>query len=316
MELSYLRALLAVIETGTLSKAADRLGLTQPAVSRQIRLLEEQLGVVLFARHGRGMTPNDIARRIASRAAAGFRELDAIARDVSETRQDPGGTVILGLTPLVADMAIVPLINLISRKFPNIRLKFAIGFSGYLLDWLHREEVEVALLFDPIHHHSLSVQPLLKDELVLVGAGYRRFSMEIPFEFARLAGERLVLPSLRHGIRMMVDRQADARGAVLDVAIEADSFPVLRDLVIAGHGSTILPLNSVRSEIEAGKVSVTRLVPDMFRKLALARSTTTHQSTASKAVCVALAEFLIGEVESGRLAADILVNPKHFDGRV
>jgi LysR family transcriptional regulator, nitrogen assimilation regulatory protein len=316
MELSYLRALLAVIETGTLSKAADRLGLTQPAVSRQIRLLEKELGVVLFARHGRGMTPNDVARRIASRAAAGFLELDAIAKDVSETRQDPSGTVLLALTPLVAEMAIVPLICLLSKRFPNIRPKFAIGFSGHLLEWLHRNEVEVALLFDPVRHHSLSVQSLLKDELVLVSAGFRRLSMQTPFEFEKISKEPLVLPSPRHGIRLIVDRQADALGISMDVVIEADSFTVLRDLAIAGHGSTILPLNSVRAEIAEGKLSAARLRPNMYRQLALARSTAGHQSTAAKAVCAVLTEFLVNEVESGRLVAEVLVNMQNFDGRV
>lgn len=316
MDLSHLRALLAVIQTGTLSKAADMLGLTQPAVSRQIRLLEEELGEKLFFRHGRGMTPSDTARRIALRAAAGLRELDAISRDVSEQREAPSGLVFLGLTPTIAKMAIVPIMGIIKQRYPAIRLRFSTAFSGYLLDWLHRGKVDMCVLYDPARHHSISVQPLLREELILVAAAHRRMSLTRPIDFQTIAKEPLLLPSSRHGIRMIVERQAELLGVELDVVVEADSFQVLRDLVVAGHGSTILPLNSVRADIDAGRVSGASLNPVLTRQLVLARANDAQLSTAARAVGTVLAQFLVDEINSGRLSAELMVNMQTFQSRL
>ncbi|WP_420991709.1 LysR family transcriptional regulator [Cupriavidus sp. 30B13] len=316
MEITHLRALLAVIESGTLSKAADSLGLTQPAVSRQIRLLEEELGEALFFRHGRGMTPTDAAQRIAFRAAAGLREFDAISSEIAEARSAPSGTVRLGMTPTVAELTIVPLTAIISRRFPDIRLRFSTAFSGYLLDWIHRDEVDLGVLYDPSRHHSLSVEPLLSEELVLVGGAHRKLSLAQAQPFASLTKERLLLPGPRHGIRRAIERTAEELGVQFEVAIEADSFPVLKDLVAAGHGTTILPYNSVRAEVAQARFSATRIAPELRRQLVLARPAASHQSTAARAVCAVLVEFLVAEVDSGRLAADVLVDAKRFRGRI
>ncbi len=316
MDLSHLRALLAVIQTGTLSKAADTLGLTQPAVSRQIRLLEQEVGEKLFFRHGRGMTPTDTARRIAFRAAAGLRELDAISREVSEHRESPGGLVLLGLTPTMAEMAIVPIMGIIRQRYPAIRLRFSTAFSGYLLDWLHRGEVDMCVLYDPTRHHSVSVQPLMREELVLVAGAHRKISFTRSVDFRSIAKEPLLLPSPRHGIRTTVERRAEALGIELDVVAEADSFQVLRDLVVAGHGATILPLNSVLGDIAAGRVSAASISPVLTRQLVLARASDGQLSTAARVVGTVLAQFVADQINSGKLSAELLLNIQTFRSRL
>src|ERR1044071_2451136 len=104
MELSQLRTLIHVAELGSLSKAADRLHIAQPALSRQIQLLEKELGVYLFERHGRGMIITDIGREVLEHARRVLLELESIRTVVAQDRTSFRGLVVVGMTPTVAEI--------------------------------------------------------------------------------------------------------------------------------------------------------------------------------------------------------------------
>ena len=111
MELSQLRTLIHVAELGSLSKAADRMRIAQPALSRQIRLLEEELGTRLFVRHGRGMVVTDQGRAVLGHASRIMRELAEIRDDVIGGEVPMTGHVAIGMPPTVADIISVPLVG-------------------------------------------------------------------------------------------------------------------------------------------------------------------------------------------------------------
>jgi DNA-binding transcriptional LysR family regulator len=271
MEVAQLKTLIHVAELGSLSKAADRLHIAQPALSRQIKLLEKELGILLFERHGRGMVVTELGREILEHAARIMAELDFIRRSASGEGSFYKGMVIIGTTPTVAEIVTVPLVRRIKETHPQLCVRFSSAFSGHLLDWLQRGELELAFSYDPEPLRSLHIIPVMMENLLFVSGGHDKLSLSRAVPFARLAEEELILPSPRHGLRGIVEDCAQKAGIELHTSLEADSFGAMIDLVRNSFGSTILPLAPIHSLVETGALCAAPLVdPVPARKLVLA----------------------------------------------
>ncbi|ADV15210.1 LysR family transcriptional regulator [Mesorhizobium ciceri] len=271
MELSQLRTLIHVAELGSLSKAADRLHIAQPALSRQVRMLEEELGFALFLRHGRGMVLSEQGKEVLKHAMRVMAEIDEIRATATPADAPLTGEVAIGLPPTVADIISLPLAAAFGKAHPNAKLRLVSAYTGYLLDWVHRGEVDVAVLYDPRMARSLRSRPLLLENLFLIGPPDAGFSTVRAVSFTSLAGKRLLLPSIKHGLRIIVERCATDAGITLDVGIEADSYSALKDLVRNGHGWTILPLAPIHADVVAGQLTAAPLIdPVPVRRLILA----------------------------------------------
>jgi len=270
MELSQLRTIIHVAELGSLSKAADRMRIAQPALSRQVRLLEEELGVRLFARHGRGMVLTEQGRDVLAHAIRVMAELEEIRAHAADEGAPLGGQIAIGLPPTVADIISVPLVAAFGKSHPQAVLRLVSAYTGYLLDWLHRGEIDLAILYDPRTARSLRSRPLLLENLFLIGPPEAGFSTVRAMPFKELEGKRLLLPSVRHGLRTIVERCATEAGIALDVVVEADSYATLKDLVRAGHGWTILPLAPIHGDVKARRLTGAPLIdPVPVRRLVL-----------------------------------------------
>ncbi len=259
MELSQLRTLIHVAELGSLSKAADRLHIAQPALSRQVRLLEEELGVRLFDRHGRGMVVTERGRAVLAHATRVMRELDEIRAEVSEGEPPLAGHVSIGLPPTVSDIISVPLVGAF-HAHPNAVPRLISAYTGHLLDWLHRGEIDLAVLYDPHSARSLRSRPLLVEHLHVVGPSSAGLCTSRAVPFRDLEGKPLLLPSARHGLRGIVERCAAESGIALNVVAEADAFGTLKDLVRHGYGWTILPTAPIYCDIAVGSLTAAPLV--------------------------------------------------------
>ena len=274
MELSQLRTLIHVSELGSLSKAADRLHIAQPALSRQIRLLEEELGVRLFDRHGRGMIVTDQGRDVLRHALRVMAELEEIRASVADEGAALRGHVSIGMPPTVADILSEPLVAAFRANHPDATLRIVSAYSGYLLDWMHRGEIDAAILYDPKSARTLRVQPLLEEVLFLIGPPGTGLSQDVAVDFSDLENERLLLPSHGHGLRVILDKCADDCGFALHVPVEADSYSTLKSLVRSGHGSTILPLAPIHQDLAAGQLCAAPLRnPVPLRRLILSYPT-------------------------------------------
>jgi len=270
MELSQLRTLIHVAELGSLSKAAERLGIAQPALSRQIRMLEDELAVRLFARHGRGMILTDKGREILEHATRVMVELEEIRAAAADLDTPLRGRIGIGFPPTVADIISVPLVAAFGKAHPQVELRLVGAYTGYLLDWLHRGEIDLAVLYDPHSARSLRSQPLLLENLFLIGPPDSGLSGAHAIPFKDLDGRRILLPSTRHGLRTIVEQCATEAGISLNVAVEADSYATLKDLVRHGHGWTILPLPPIHDDIAANRLAAAPLIePVPVRRLVL-----------------------------------------------
>ncbi len=270
MEIAQLRTLVHVAELGSLSKAADRMRIAQPALSRQVRMLEEELGVRLFVRHGRGMVLTEQGREVLTHTMRIMAELEEIRARTSDASAPLAGQIAIGLPPTVADIISVPLVAAFGKAHPKVVLRLVSAYTGYLLDWLHRGEIDLAILYDPRPTRSVRSRPLLLENLFLIGPAEAGFSTVRAIPFKELDGKRLLLPSVRHGLRTIVERCAVEAGITLDVAVEADSYATLKDLVRHGHGWTILPLAPIHEDIMARRLTGAALIdPVPVRRLIL-----------------------------------------------
>ena len=267
MDISQLRTLVRVAELGSLSKAADRLCIAQPALSRQVRMLEEELGTRLFDRHGRGMVVTEQGRTVLRHALRILKEVDAIKADVIEETDAFGGHVSIGLPPTVSAVLAAPLLTAIHAAHPNAKCRIVSSYSLYLLDWIYRGEIDIAILYDPQSIISLKNEPLLEEDFHVVAPADSALTAHEPLPFAALAGKPLLLPSINHGLRQIVEQCAHDCGINLDVRVEVDSYSTLRQLVTNGYGWTILPLAAIRSEIAFSGLPSAPLIDPVPRRL-------------------------------------------------
>lgn len=284
MDLKRLRTFMMVAESGSLSRASDRLRIAQPALSRQIRMLEDEVGFPLFIRSGRGMTLTDRGEILLDRVSGLIQQLEATVDDVRSLPDEPTGRVTLGLIPTVSFVIAGRIAVRAARELPQVSLRLVEGYAGHLIDWLHRGEIDLAVLYGPTADLHLRLTDIMFEELVLVSpAKGARAGAALPV--AELAGMDLILPSRPHGLRIVVETAAAKAGAAINVRFEVDSFHALKEMVAAGLGHSVLPLSAFYREQTEGVFRLSRLIrPKVARQLVLALPSSRMETAATTAV--------------------------------
>lgn len=307
MDLKQLRTFVHVADLGSLSKAADRLHVAQPALGRQIKLLEDDLGVRLFTRHGRGMVATVAGKILAERATAILRLVEDMRDEVAAEPASVSGTVSLGVPPTVGEVLTGPLVETFVKRHSAVTVRIVPAFSGYLLDLLQRGEIDVAVVYEGGGAREVHTEPLIEENLFLIGSRTAKLDLRRPVRFSGITGYPMILPGLRQGLRRLIEAEARKIGSVLQCAIEAESLQTLKDLVARGLGYTILPLAVVRAEIEAGILRAAPIgQPALVRKLVLARSLARPASNATRIFAESLKTETARLVEEGAWGGRLL----------
>ena len=274
MDLKQLRAFLTVAETGNVTRAADMLHLVQPAVSRQLRLLEEDVGAPLFERERHGMVLTDAGQALVGYARRAMLELDRARAEIAgATAGGVGGLVTLGLLPSTVDILCSALVRAVAAAYPAIRLRLAVGYAGTLMQWLASGEVDAALLYGA-EQPDIQTTRLVEEALWVIAPPSARLRADQPVPLARLTGHKMVLPSAPHGIRTLVEHACAVTQTTLDIGAETNALSVQRALVLGGHGWTILPPIAVAEDLRARRLSGAPLAdPAISRTIVLALPT-------------------------------------------
>lgn len=294
MDLRQLRTFHAIAELGSLSKASDCLRVAQPALSRQVKLLEHELRTELFIRNGRGMTLTSSGRLLLERTSGLTRQLEHVRDDMQSLAGKPAGRVVLGIVPTASAILSARVARRAVQELSGVSLRIVESYGGHLVAWLHRGETDLAIIYGPATDWHLSVETLGRDDLVAVGPKGSGLRARGQVDLAWLAGQRLALPSHAHGLRTLIEKAAARKNVRIDVAVEADSFRVLIAIVAEGIGYTILPPSAIHTEIEQGILEIAPFVPPgISRELLLAAPMDSVPSVATAAV----SELIRAEIE-------------------
>jgi LysR family nitrogen assimilation transcriptional regulator len=274
MDLKQLEYFRHVAELGSFTRAASFLSVVQPALSRQVRQLEVELGQNLFDRNGRGVVLTDAGTRLLEHTRGILMQVGRARQELEDQRNGDSGHVVLGLPPSLGRSVTVPLVKAFGRLLPNASLATVEGLFAYMLEWLIIGRVDCALVYNAPASPSVDLQPLLDDQLFLIAplskpARKARKSITL----AELADHPLIIPSRPHSIRMSVENALAGVDRKIKVVHEIECIPAVIDLVRQGHGFGVLPLNAVKSTPWGEEVQVKPiLAPILKTSLSIATS--------------------------------------------
>jgi LysR family transcriptional regulator, nitrogen assimilation regulatory protein len=269
MDTRALRYFQIVAEFASFSRGAEFLRLSQPALSRQITRLEDEVGTKLFIRHGHGVSLTETGRTLLARSQAILRQLDQARAELRGGAGGLAGTITLAVPPAAGTFLVPALVERIATLHPNVFLKVVGGYSGYIHEWLVRGQVDLACLHDPLPQRGFEAVPLVQEPVFLVGRPDRFPRDRDVFRVEDLVRLPLILPSRANASRRLLDGWMAERRLTLNLRVEADEPLLIRALLRAGSGFSLLTHGAIEAELAAGELSALPLRPAMQWNLTL-----------------------------------------------
>lgn len=258
-----------VVEAGSLNVASERLHLSQPAVSKQIRALEGELGVQLLVRGSRGVELTPVGRQIHRLARKAVAAMDGCRRAAAAWKEPGQGRLVIAAGLTLTLFTLPPVIQAFRTEAPGVRLEVVTGDSRESLAKLLAFEADVALVTSPSAHDEVQAVPLFVDPLLVVGAP----GAALPSSLPELGGATLISFRSGSGLRQYVDQVLESRGARPEVVMEFDSIEAIKTMAALGLGLALLPWSAVRDDMAGRRLSAARLSdwPDAGRTVTLLR---------------------------------------------
>ncbi|WP_193334784.1 LysR family transcriptional regulator [Devosia beringensis] len=299
MKLQQLRYLIQVAESGSFTKAATKLNIAQPALSKQIRLLEDDLGVLLFSRDGRGVLPTAAGRELVDRASSLFTDLYDMRQSVMRYRDTVEGSVTIGMMPLLGAHVVPGLLLRARELHPNVRVNLMVGMSSAIHEWVISGRVDFGVVSAAAETSTYLVYEVVgRDRLHLVTS-----TLDLPAEeggvvtLAEALAYPLVLPTKSNGIRALIERNATNLGLTVQPVLEVDSVEIIKRLLPTGIGRTILPSYSIAEEVKRGELRSDPIVdPEMDHEVAISFTAERPLSPIASAIASILRQVVVAEL--------------------
>ncbi|MEO5671960.1 MAG: LysR substrate-binding domain-containing protein [Ramlibacter sp.] len=303
MDLKQLEYFVRVAELGSFTRAAIALDVAQPALSRQVRLLEVELRQNLLTRNGRGAAPTEAGKVLLEHGRGILHQVERAREELGRVRGALAGRVAIGLPPSVAKAMAVPLIREFRLRMPDATLSITEGLSVSMHEALATGRLDIALLYNAGPSPDIELTPLLEEPLFLV---QRRTGKAAPAARPRpvplrdIATIPLVIPTRPNAIRMLVESEMANLKCRPLVALEIDGVAAILDLVEDGAGSAILSRNAVATSARPEAFTLRSIsAPPLRSKLLTAMSSQRPATLTQKA-----ALQLIQELVRKQLAPD------------
>ena len=288
MDLKQLEYFVRVAELGSFTRAAQVLGIAQPALSRQVRLLEVELRQNLLVRNGRGATPTEAGQLLLEHGRGILHQVERAREELGRVRSGLAGRVALGLPPSVARVLTVPLTRAFRQRLPEAQLSISEGLSTAMQENLHNGRLDIAVLYNPSPLPGIEHRPLVEEELLLVQPRPPGLSEDPPppaITLREVAELPLLIPSRPNALRMHVESEMASIGCQPQIALEIDGVSAMLDLVADGAGVAILSRNAVMRSVRPSAYAL-RAIGEPALRIPLATaisslrpSTLTQQAT-------------------------------------
>jgi len=283
MHLRQIEYFVALYHERSITKAARRLNVVQPALSMQISRLERTYKTKLFERTSRGVIPTDAGRTFYGYCQKILGDVEEAERYLRDTSGMISGRLTVGLMPSVANSVIAEVLDEYKANFPEVKLIIVEAYSGSLLDQLYAGNLDLAVVNHTTVLRQTALMPLFRDYLVLVTrrGSSKRVAPDIPS--TQLTDFKLVLPSQRQGMRHLVDSILASRGITLMPEIEIDSLGPTLELVRNSDWATILPVVAVKRAVDQNLLRSQRIVePEIPRDVVVATPATRPPTLAAE----------------------------------
>jgi DNA-binding transcriptional LysR family regulator len=262
MDTRQLAAFCAVVERRSFSQAADRLGVTQPAVSLQVRALEKRLGTQLLDRSGRRVEPTEAGWRLYRGAQKLLALEEQIEADVSATAEgDLQGELVLGASTGPAAIVVPLQLCEFQRENPAVHVSLIVSDTHTIVERVAARELELGIVGASRRHRGVRFEPFFSDEVILACPPRHRFADQT-VTLEELREEPLILMQEGAGVRQIVEDALRRRGVRLrdlDVRLELGLQESVRRAVEAGYGVTFISRTAVESDLEAGRLTEARV---------------------------------------------------------
>jgi len=298
MEIRSLSYFVRIAELGSITRAASHLRVAQPALTRQVQRLEDELGVSLFTRVNRGVRLTEAGQKLLESATRILRDVERTSDEIRAQDAHPSGKIILGITPTLCPVLAPDLFSRMRQHYPMIELKIVHAGMVRLEEMIIDGRVDLALLSELSRSRTIVSTRLAEEEMVLVTKpGTRPPGIVTPAELRRTT---LILGD---GLRAAMDALLAGLGIELQVEVELNDHETIRLMVQQGVGASILPHAAVARECARGLAEAHRLTAGgIYRSLALGVAANRSSSIARDAVAQTLRQLLADIAAEGQLA--------------
>jgi DNA-binding transcriptional LysR family regulator len=296
MDTRQLAAFCAVVERKSFSQAADRLGVTQPAVSLQIRSLEQRLGRQLLDRSGRRVEPTEAGRRLYASAQRLLTAEEHLLEDLDA--DDEGaitGTLELGASTGPGGTVVPLLLCDFQEQHPEVRVRLTVSDTQTVVDRVADRELELGIVGAGRRHRGVAFEPFFRDEVVLACPSGHRFAGKT-ISLDDLKSEKLIVMQEGAGVRQVIEdelRKAGMRLRDLDIHLELGLQESVRSAVVAGRGIAFISRLAIEADLAAGRIATARVRGlDPVREIFLARASGRSETRAARAFIAFAQEHL------------------------
>lgn len=267
MELRQLRYFVQVAKQESFSRAASHLNIAQSALSRQIRLLEWEIGAELLLRHGRGAKPTPAGKVLLKRATRILRNLDEVRLEVAGLGTAPAGQVSLALPPSTTPIFAQNMLERCEAELPNVSLKLLEAWTGHIREWLLVERCDLGILYSVQADDKVVFQPLLTEDLCLiVSAHWQDLWGRTSVSLEEISEMPLIVPTHPHGLRRVIENAFTEKGLDANIAYEAEVWSVIKDRVDSGLAHTLISPSEMWPEFSDGKLRAIPIKPPGMKR--------------------------------------------------
>jgi len=236
---------------GTFTKASSKLRIAQPALSRQIGLLEDELGTPLLIRHRRGVVLTEAGTALLERARPLLLSLDRIQAEIMDYSAAPAGALRIGCTPTLTSRLVATPVRQMVHAFPKVSVKIQEGVSHQLCRAVLSDELDAAIVSENLAESFLTAEALFDEQVWLFGPLTKR-KRQLKMDIKRIAALPMIMACAPQTTRRFVDRALAQAGLRLNVIAESDSIQATREFLINGVGHTVAPCSALNADVENG----------------------------------------------------------------